>query len=102
MIARSFQHMAVLRHIADMNTWQPRSQRKLGVDIRGVSERQRQIIIDLGMHEPPLVDIPGDMIDITAHGLAALIGMKHDAAPPICPRDGFPCTQGCRFPCGHA
>lgn len=75
-ITDSFQHMAVLRHIAQMNTPQPGSQRTLGVDITKVSERQRQIIIDLGMHEPPLVDIQGDMIDVTAHGLAVLVNLR--------------------------
>ena len=72
----SFQHLAVLRHIADMNTPHPVARRKLGIDMRDVSERQRQLIVDLGMHEPPLVSIQGDMIDVTAAGLAALIHLK--------------------------
>lgn len=75
-VAGSFQHMAVLRHIAEMNTPSAGSRRKLGVDITKVSEPMRQRIIDLGMHEPPLVDIQGDMIDVTAAGLALLCNIR--------------------------
>lgn len=55
-------HMAVLHHI-DL----------VGVrDIREVSEPLRQRIIDLGMMEPPLVDIDADRIYVTEAGRVKL------------------------------
>jgi len=55
-------HMIVLRDIAT----------KGEVDITKIGEARRQKIIDLGMHEPALVDVQGDMIAITAAGRAWL------------------------------
>lgn len=41
-------------------------------DIREVGERYRQKVVDLGMMEPPLVDIQGDYLEITVAGRAEL------------------------------
>ena len=64
-------HIIVLRHIAE-----PRvdmfSGRVNQLDIRKLSEPYRQRAIDLGMMEPPLVDIDGDFLFVTAAGRAAL------------------------------
>jgi hypothetical protein len=61
----------VLRHIAE-----PRVDMLTGrinqIDIRKISEPYRQTAIDLGMHEPPLVDIDGDFLFISPAGRAAL------------------------------
>lgn len=56
-------HMIVLRHI----------HRNGEVDLREVSEPMRQKIIDLGMNEPPLINVRGDLIACTACGRATVI-----------------------------
>ena len=55
-------HVMVLKDIAE----------RRGVDIRKVSEPYRQRIIDLGMMEPPLVQIDADRVSLTADGRSAL------------------------------
>lgn len=45
---------------------------KNGRDIRSLCEPYRQKAIDLGMMEPPLVDINGDWLFATPAGRAAL------------------------------
>lgn len=58
------QHI-VLRHVAVARP-----------HIQLVSESFRQTVIDLGMMEPPLVDIGGDFLLITPAGRAALSGHR--------------------------
>jgi hypothetical protein len=69
----------VLRHIAE-----PRVDMLTGrinqIDIRKISEPYRQRAIDLGMMEPPLVEIDGDFLSITDAGRAALAATK--GTPP--------------------
>lgn len=48
-------------------------------DIRHVSEAFRQCVIDLGVMEPPLVDIDGDVLRITPAGRAALTQQNGEA-----------------------
>lgn len=55
-------HLIALQNVVD-KTW---------VDIRKISEPHRQRLIDLGMMEPPLVDIDADQIYITEAGRNAL------------------------------
>lgn len=45
--------------------------RRRHVDIRTVSEAYRQAAIDLGMMEPPMVEIEADMLRLTDAGRAA-------------------------------
>lgn len=42
------------------------------VDLRRISEPTRQKVIDLGMMEPPLVDVDADRVFITRAGRLAL------------------------------
>lgn len=52
----------VLRHLA-----------KVGhVDLRKISEPMRQRLIDLGMREPPLVDVDADRVTLTEAGKSAV------------------------------
>lgn len=44
------------------------------VDLRKISEPYRQKAIDLGMMEPPLVDVRGDFLIPTADGLRVVFG----------------------------
>lgn len=46
----------------------PATGRHRDVDLRDISEPMRQRIIDLGMMEPPLVDVDGDCVFLTGHG----------------------------------
>lgn len=46
--------------------------RKRSVDLREISEPMRQALIDLGMHEPPLVDVDADRVQITWDGYKLL------------------------------
>lgn len=68
----------VLRHIAE-----PRVDMLTGrinqIDIRRISEPYRQRAIDLGMMDPPLVEIDGDFLRITDAGRAALAATKGGA-----------------------
>jgi hypothetical protein len=48
-VTASFQHMIVLRHIATMNTPPAGSHRKIGVDIRQVSDYLRGVIYISGL-----------------------------------------------------
>lgn len=58
----SAMHMAVLRSVADCGE----------VSLREVGEAYRQRLIDLGMQEPPLVDVDGERVKITAAGARLL------------------------------
>lgn len=42
------------------------------VDLRKISEPMRQRLIDLGMREPPLVDVDADRVSLTMEGFQAL------------------------------
>lgn len=55
-------HYLVLRHVADVGE----------IDLRKISEAMRQKAIDLGMMEPPLLDVDADRVFITDAGRAAL------------------------------
>lgn len=46
--------------------------RTRGADLRKVSEQYRQVLIALGMLEPPLVMVDADQVTITEAGRAAL------------------------------
>lgn len=46
--------------------------REFGADLRKLSELRRQVIITLGMAEPPLVDVRADEVFITDAGRTAL------------------------------
>lgn len=41
------------------------------VDLRNISEPMRQRLIDLGMEEPPLVDVDADRVSLTPAGYLA-------------------------------
>lgn len=53
--------IAILRHVEQQ-----------GCDLRKVSDQWRQRLIDLGMREPPLVDVLADQVFITEHGREAI------------------------------
>lgn len=53
-------HNTILRHLAENGP----------LDLRKISEPMRQRLIDLGMMEPPLVDVDADRVFITAAGSA--------------------------------
>lgn len=55
-------HWAVLRHINQVGA----------ADLRHMSEPMRQRVIDLGMLDPPLVDVDADRVFVTDAGRAAL------------------------------
>lgn len=55
-------HWLALQHINDVGC----------VDLRHISEAMRQKIIDLGMMEPPLVEVDADRVSITKDGQWAL------------------------------
>lgn len=59
-------HMIVLR---DINRRCSPACPKSPVDLRVVGEAYRQKAIDLGMMEPPLVDVRGDYLITTAAGI---------------------------------
>lgn len=42
------------------------------VDLRKISEPTRQRLIDLGMMEPPLVDVDADRVSLTEAGKSAV------------------------------
>ena len=46
------------------------------VDLRELSEPMRQKFIDLGMHEPPLVEADGDFVSATDAGRSAIVEDK--------------------------
>lgn len=46
--------------------------RERGMNLNGYTEGVRQRVIDLAMHEPPLVDMEGDQVVITEAGKTAL------------------------------
>lgn len=46
--------------------------KRKSVDIRTISEPYRQRMIDLGMMEPPLVEIDADRVSLTNAGRAAV------------------------------
>lgn len=50
------------------------SGRRQTVDLRRISEPMRQAIIDLGMREPPFVEVDADQVTITADGELYLEG----------------------------
>lgn len=43
------------------------------LDLRSVGEKLRQGLIDLGMREPPLVDVDADRVYLTQAGREALL-----------------------------
>lgn len=59
--------MATLRFVAE-RTRDPATGRVKTVDLRDISEPMRQKIIDLGMMEPPLVQVDADQVSITGYG----------------------------------
>lgn len=65
----------VLQHVAETEAG---ALRKHKIDIRSVSENYRQRAIDLGMMEPPLIDIDGDYLFITEAGRRALQSEERD------------------------
>lgn len=50
-------HYGVLRHVADDD-----------VDLREIGEFLRERLIDLIMHEPPLIDVDADRVFLTQAG----------------------------------
>lgn len=46
-------------------------------DLRELGERGREVVIDLGMMEPPLIDTRADEIFITEAGITALRHFIH-------------------------
>lgn len=58
-----FWRKRVLEHLAQVGS----------VDLRKISEPMRQRLIDLGMMEPPLVDVIGDRVSLTAAGRNAVM-----------------------------
>lgn len=71
----SWEQKMVLRHIADAPQGKTMG-RPRRVDIRNVSEAYRQRVIDLGMMQPPLVDIDGDWLSVTDAGRSALRSLE--------------------------
>ena len=55
-------HGAMLRHLAKVGS----------VDLRKISEPTRQRLIDLGMMEPPLVEVDADCVSLTEAGKSAV------------------------------
>lgn len=63
-------HRAIARHLAEGRT----------LDLRKVSEPMRQRLIDMGMMEPPLVDVDGDHVRLTDAGRAWLSSPQQSGA----------------------
>jgi hypothetical protein len=63
-------HKIILKMLADRGL--DLAGRRQPIDIREIGEGMRQVLIDLGMHEPPLVEIEADQIEITEAGRAFL------------------------------
>lgn len=61
-----FWRKRVLEHLAEVGT----------VDLRKISEPMRQRLIDLGMEDPPLVDVDADRVFLTDAGRAAVTANK--------------------------
>lgn len=59
--------LIALGYIADRGV-DPSTGRRRSVDLREISEPTRQRIIDLGMMEPPLVDVDGPWVFLTKEG----------------------------------
>lgn len=59
--------LITLRFLAD-RTRDPVTGRIRSVDLREISEPMRQAIIDLGMMEPPLVEVDADQVFLNGHG----------------------------------
>lgn len=53
-----FWRKRILEHLAEVGS----------VDLRKISEPMRQRLIDLGMEEPPLVDVDADRVHLTDAG----------------------------------
>jgi len=64
-------HLATLAFIGERRIDRATG-RAIGVELRQISEPMRQRIIDLGMAEPPLVDVEGDLVFLTPYGFAEL------------------------------
>ena len=58
----NWSHGAVLRHLAKVGS----------LDLRTISEPTRQRLIDLGMQEPPLVEVDADRVTLTEAGKSTL------------------------------
>lgn len=66
--------IAALHFVADRQVVAGRIQ---FVDLRGIGEPMRQRIIDLGMMEPPLVDVDADKVFLTEAGFNAVLDFPH-------------------------
>lgn len=67
--------LATLRFVAE-RTRDPITGRIKTVDLREIGEPMRQKIIDLGMMEPPLVQVDADQVSITGYGDQYLRGQS--------------------------
>lgn len=61
-----FWRQRILEHVAEVGT----------LDLRKISEPMRQRLIDLGMEEPPLVEVDADRVRLTAAGRAIAVGQS--------------------------
>ena len=71
-------HWAALQFVGDRRIDRA-SGRAVAVDLRAIGEPMRQVVIDLAMMEPPLVDVEGDSLFLTPDGFAELARSKNPA-----------------------
>lgn len=82
--ALSEMQWAVLEHVG--NVCGLRADGRYGaIDLNTLDGRRRDAIIDLAMHDPPLVDVDGPRALITEHGKALIRARREASESSISP-----------------